>query len=111
MMELLNAGSPIELIGTLLAGSVGVWAITEGIKRAPSIKSISPGNYAKVRAVAVIASAAVALFMRWTDNSLDVASVQSFGQTLLDGVSLFMGSQAVYSVAKIKEGSDISKGE
>ena len=99
------------MLGMLLTGSVGVWAITEGIKRAPSITSISPGNYAKVRTVAVAVSAVVALVMRWTDGNLDVASVQGAGQAIISVIALFAGSQAVYVAAKAKEDQDAKKGK
>lgn len=105
-MDHLTALSLVQWLGTLLTGAVGVWAITEGIKHAPSIKSISPGQVAKVRAVAVGASAIATLALRWSDNSLDLASAQGAGQAILDCIAVFLGSQGVYAVAKVKEEKD-----
>lgn len=101
----------LQWAGTFLTGAVGVWAITEGIKRAPSIKSISPGQANKVRAVALVASAVLTLVTRWTSDSLDVATVQGAGQALLDCIAIFAGSQVAYGVAKAKEETDLKEQE
>lgn len=65
----------LSLLSELVGSGVGVWAITEGVKKVKSIP-INPGDTAKIRTVAAALASVASLLVDYSNGSLNVTTVQ-----------------------------------
>lgn len=91
----------LQQLSLLTGSAVGVWGLTEFVKRTPSISSISPGKVARIRSFAAVLSAIAAVFVNWTNNDLNVTGVQETIMQIADFGLIMLGATAVHETGKI----------
>lgn len=93
----------VQQFAMIAGSSVGVWGITEIVKRTPSITSISPGQVVRIRAFAAVLSAIAAIFTGWTNGNLDPNSVQAAVMQILDFALIMLGAHTIHKSVKTVE--------
>lgn len=81
-----------------LAGGVGVWGVTELVKRAPFIP-IDEGQRARIRATSAALSALAVIGLGFVDKTLKVDDLTSAGIALVGAFIAWGGSHGTHRVA------------
>lgn len=93
----------LAVLGTISAGSIGVWLSTEVVKSIKAIP-INEGQADRIRAFAMVASSIIAAIVAWTNDSLRPDDIQAVIKDVLLALSVFGGAHGIHKA--VSSGQD-----
>lgn len=99
---LFDPNSILTVLGTIFAGSIGVWLSTEVVKNIKAIP-INEGQKERIRAFAMVASSIVTVLVAWSNDSLRPDDVQAVIKDVLLALSVFGGAHSIHKAVNSGE--------